>query len=614
MKCPNCGNELKEGAKFCGKCGTKIAVEEKLSVDTSYFKCPSCGNNLKPSAKFCGKCGTAISGARPASANADKAEFTENKNFVTWKVLEGQLAVKVDERTFDGYKEIKGIVIQEGVKAIFFADGVFVAELGSGKYEFNKLAPGELKQSFFQNMITSVANFFKPGTKEKLAGHKDFTIVLIRDSEVPLVFNFDNFPTASISCDVSIQVSAKISNIIQFYKTLLLDKTFVSFTSIVKNINDGVLTACEAELRSFSPDQFNSAQAMNAAYSAMNDAVSSVYPFIEITKVIRLTAVREELEELRRMSEELYISERELEELQRRNDFLNRLNDTNNAQTLAESQSQADFNAAIGKIDQQNLLTQDEKERFAMTLQAQRQISEAKTQEEVNAALHNLEKADILAEQEIELLKGQHQINLQRQNDSYADERRRAEMNLEKEEMQSQLDMLKQAQAIRQEREDAEHRRAMEAEQQKIDANLEKNRIYAGMSFEQIMAANPDISEAAAMALAEKFKSQNANESKQEMMNFMEKQMEMMRDMMGNQNAAKAAEIERINEASEKHQDRMAEMMQTTVNAVAGNAAQVRGSSNITASGRKELPAVCPNCGSPVEEGSSFCENCGSSL
>ena len=29
MKCKKCGNDILEGEKFCGKCGTKVEVEEK---------------------------------------------------------------------------------------------------------------------------------------------------------------------------------------------------------------------------------------------------------------------------------------------------------------------------------------------------------------------------------------------------------------------------------------------------------------------------------------------------------------------------------------------------------------------------------------------------------
>lgn len=90
-KCPSCGAELKEGARFCGRCGTtlekavckKCGRELDKGADTCSYcigedksaaavydntepqidtamepsKCTQCGNLLNPNAKFCGKCG-----------------------------------------------------------------------------------------------------------------------------------------------------------------------------------------------------------------------------------------------------------------------------------------------------------------------------------------------------------------------------------------------------------------------------------------------------------------------------------------------------------------------------------------------------------------------------
>lgn len=47
IKCPECGNELPEGSKFCMNCGAKI--EEA--------KCKNCGAKLAQNAKFCPECG-----------------------------------------------------------------------------------------------------------------------------------------------------------------------------------------------------------------------------------------------------------------------------------------------------------------------------------------------------------------------------------------------------------------------------------------------------------------------------------------------------------------------------------------------------------------------------
>lgn len=59
--CINCGNELKDSAKFCGKCGAK--VEEITSAKTSSnesFVCPNCKNNLRSGAVYCDICGCRV--------------------------------------------------------------------------------------------------------------------------------------------------------------------------------------------------------------------------------------------------------------------------------------------------------------------------------------------------------------------------------------------------------------------------------------------------------------------------------------------------------------------------------------------------------------------------
>ena len=39
--CPRCGSELREGARFCGKCGAAIKV-----IDEKKRICPVCGKEL----------------------------------------------------------------------------------------------------------------------------------------------------------------------------------------------------------------------------------------------------------------------------------------------------------------------------------------------------------------------------------------------------------------------------------------------------------------------------------------------------------------------------------------------------------------------------------------
>ena len=50
MKCPKCGFENKESAKFCAECGSKLSL-----------KCPSCGSDVEAREKYCTECGHNLS-------------------------------------------------------------------------------------------------------------------------------------------------------------------------------------------------------------------------------------------------------------------------------------------------------------------------------------------------------------------------------------------------------------------------------------------------------------------------------------------------------------------------------------------------------------------------
>ena len=63
MICPGCGTENEPGRRFCGECGSKLALV-----------CASCGAANTPGAKFCGDCGTALAGGAPTPAPAPPPE------------------------------------------------------------------------------------------------------------------------------------------------------------------------------------------------------------------------------------------------------------------------------------------------------------------------------------------------------------------------------------------------------------------------------------------------------------------------------------------------------------------------------------------------------------
>lgn len=701
--CPKCNKEAKDTAKFCGGCGYKFPDEQAAVVGAI---CPKCGDVLKPGAKFCGKCGTKLDAAPAAPADTKGMELLGNSGFVRWTILPGQIAVKITESEVEACGKIKGISIQEGTKALVFVNGRIGAELPAGNYKLKELATEE--KSVFPESTGIMGVLLRAGgtiasTIQNIARlvtgeNPTLSIVLVRSVDFPLVFNFREANTSGIRSDVGLHILCKVANINAFYQSLLPDRGFVSYESLQKSLETVVGNQVNLSVSALTPDRVgNNPQLVAMLQTRLQEVVRGVYPFIAVSKILQVTADNQAIAGLQRMGEELYVSEQELAHLQKRNNFLNRLQATKNEQELAEIRAangqevnkghiEADFKAKKLDIYKQMALTQDEQDQFDLMLDAERQLREAKTQEQIDVAMLVYEKSGLLREQEIDRLRHQGrmadlrdmqeydmfelrgEIAMKRVQDEYSDERREKnanfeesrrlfEIQLDRKEQQNQLDMLHQAQAIRMERENAEHQRKLEAEnaaraheeamqKQQLDAKLENQRIYAGMTVEQIMAANPDISPEAAKALAQKF----AADSKDELLKAREadmarqsaQQTEMMRMMqqmamagMGvNQQhqqemmATKQEELDRTRIDASRSEDRLLAGVQSAVSA-AGVAfsGKAQGMDNRPVRNESETPSIpaatksdasaaakCPVCGANLEPGSSFCGECGNAV
>ena len=67
IKCTKCGNEVKEGVKFCSKCGNNILEQQEKSLNETLDEkkilgkiCANCGNEIGEGTIFCPKCGSKI--------------------------------------------------------------------------------------------------------------------------------------------------------------------------------------------------------------------------------------------------------------------------------------------------------------------------------------------------------------------------------------------------------------------------------------------------------------------------------------------------------------------------------------------------------------------------
>ncbi|MBE6375358.1 MAG: zinc-ribbon domain-containing protein [Lentisphaerae bacterium] len=655
--CPKCNRELRDEAKFCGGCGCKLG---EAVVGNGASKCPKCGKILNPGVKFCGACGTKISD-NIAAPPSGKIEMESNKlKYICWNVLPGQLAVRISDKDIDSYGDICGLTVQEGIKALLFVDGKVVSELGSGSYDFKQIcAKDQPKSGVLRRFLSKIFRFDLPEHFHSL----DF--VLVRGTEFPLIYEFDNMQTATVSCKVGLHLLCLISNINAFYSSMLLDKKYISFTEIGDSLKTTVKTQLGFALNKVAPESIaSSAETTSLLADTLQKTVSAIYPYIKVCKILNISTDNRELDELRQMSEELYIAEEKLSATVKRFDFLNRLQSVYNEQELQGDGSALEFTRRKNKIYEEMALTNDEREKFDLMLEKQRMLRSLKNEDEIDAAVHDLKKTglfrqeelddisrQIKARQELNAINDAHlvditllqnqlsidreklewekavgsklleaEINRRRIVDDYEDEKKKRQLDLDRQEQLSQLDILKQAQAIRLERENNEHKNNLELLMAKQNAQLEEKRIYAGMSFEQIMATNPNITPEAAAALAKKFESDSSDaiakmaiEQRDITMQFMQQQMAMLKDMavagMGGNAAhqqellsAKQAELERTRSDANANNDRFADGMAATIQAVAGmNRNQKNGK-------------VCPQCQNIVAADSLFCEKCGCSL
>ena len=661
--CPKCGSELREGAKFCGKCGTAIQ-QPKIEVNGSYT-CPVCGKEIRSGARFCSACGADLQHLPQENLpSTEDSLLSINSDYMQWNIIPGQIAVRIDESDMDASSGLKGIIIQPGIKAFIIADGKIVGELDAGNYKFDSILSA--KTSLFQRFKSYIKKIFL-NRGNAIEGARFISVVLLRGIDFPLVCSYKALRCKDIAVDVSLHFICRIANIIKFYENLLVDRKSVTYNSFSAFLSEDIRSIVSRCIDKCYADLEDTDKLSEELYLLLDSVLQSVYPFLHVQRIVSFSTSNEDMERIRKLQDELFVSENELDHLTKRNDFISRLNSENYRYELNNAESEADFLALMEKIDEKKLLTEDEREKFASLLASQKKLREAKTEDEEAVVLSAIRKNNILRDSEIAELERMvaHKSELQGLSDAqviakatlenkietgkqelryetevgnqrlandikrkeaedrYQEEKRQRQLQLEKEESLSQLELLKQAQAIRIEREEAEHRRKLEEMKTSSEAELERNKLYAAMSVEQIMAINPNISPAAAAALAEKFKSESSEDKlkmamsqKDEMRSFMESQMSLMRDMIVDNNSirkdmlkAKDDEIARVRADSNSHESRYAHVMETTVQAVSG----VTDGKKKQSSNSKDV-IICPACGSANSDGSAFCAECGESL
>ena len=317
--------------------------------------CPNCGSAVKPGMKFCGSCGQKFDGAKASP--------------------------KVDNEA----KEAKEAEKKERAKGFWNSLGRAIGGVASAAGRaiaavWNRITGREaVQQAATAGLTTRI-----PASTPPIA------VVLIRETEFPLMFEFKGASTANVRSNVGLHLLCKINDINEFYANMLLDRKMVSYSNLAQTLEPLFQNEVNLSLREVSPEAVGNNGPLQAQLLPKLQALMpGVYPYISIVRILNLTSNHQDLDNLRQLSEELYVSERELNQAMRRNEFLNRLQSVHNEQEiLAMRNANAHHNAVQAVRNEQELTEMRNTNAHNNTMQGERNAQEL-TELQVANAQHN---------------------------------------------------------------------------------------------------------------------------------------------------------------------------------------------------------------------------------
>lgn len=398
--------------KYCPNCN-------KMYGETDKSFCTSCGEKLKT-----------VANQRTNTTEVLSKEISVIKNKIVWNIPVGEIAYRISEKEMDTLLNATGIVVDEGVTAYIYLDGRIAAEIHGGTYNF--VSNEELQRKLRQRMggvadklkdAWKVITRFWVGTsvQERIDRQNEvsnvssidevvasinrnasYSIVLKVDKEFPLVFE-TAISTSQFNGNVGVGIAARISNFQQFIQQLFISGGRHNVTNIdVKNMLKGTVEDC-LRSESFTGGQV-SGDVRLRLLNRLQAKMTELNLGIEIIRVTDCTVNSEDLERLRALDREIYLSEAELDRLHKINIIKNRLNDEEIQQQIESARGELGIYKIMNEINRDHLIAEDEMQAFVDTLANARRLREAQNQEDFDAAVHGIRKAQILRDTDIQLL------------------------------------------------------------------------------------------------------------------------------------------------------------------------------------------------------------------
>ena len=164
--CKECGQKLKDGAKFCHGCGVLVGVRveeenhRKQVYEGEIHKCPNCGETLKSFVSMCPSCEYEIRGSKSTNSVREFAIKLE----------------KIEAQKMPDFQEKKSVV-----KMVFGRDFGDKDEIEEARMNFKKQKE--------QEKINFIINYSVPNTKEDIL---EFLILASSNIDVKIGIDVDD--------------------------------------------------------------------------------------------------------------------------------------------------------------------------------------------------------------------------------------------------------------------------------------------------------------------------------------------------------------------------------------------------------------------------------------
>jgi hypothetical protein len=361
--------------------------------------------------------------------------------------------------TIQALQGVRGVAVNDGTRAVVFANGAVIADLTQGVFDFRQAArkardpqrgANENRGAFGSFIAAGTAMASRlmgrggpqddsgtPGAPRSAdaapaapappippsegrslvprtaAGANEepavVSVLLVRQGPLPVIIVLQRVATATAATDLVLQIAVEIVDPLAFSHALLLSRRELGLKALAVSLTPIVESALRAELKAIPAEEIVPERALEQRLAAaMTGALTAEWSFLRIQRIVKIATASGEIQRLSRFRDATYFSDRALEQISARNEFVNRLRLAHNRERIQAATGTRALQAALQTIDQDGLVGADDLAKFELLLDHGRRLREATTEEAYQVEIAGLRKSELIREESLAILKREH--------------------------------------------------------------------------------------------------------------------------------------------------------------------------------------------------------------